>query len=86
MKRALQETLNMSRKRVRCDVELHERWEKIANITQQIANITKKKQQIINRIGDINSIVRVPEGKNWILYVCTWWRMLCGYRDSDEKE
>ena len=86
MKRALQETLNMSRKRVRCDVELHERWEKIANITQQIAHITKKKQQIINRIGDINSIVRVPEGKNWILYVCTWWRMLCGYRDSDEKE
>ena len=54
MKRALQETLNMSRKRVRCDVELHERWEKIANITQQIANITKKKQQTrkINTIAE----------------------------------
>lgn len=86
MKRALQETLTMSRKRVKSAVELHERWEKIANISQQIAHITKKKQQIINRIGDINSIVRVPEGKNWILYVCTWWRMLCAYRDSDEKE
>ena len=86
MKRVLQETLNMSRKRVKRDVYLHERWEKIANITQQITQITNKRQQIINRIGDIKRIVRVPEGKDWVLYVCTWWRMLCSYRDSDEKE
>lgn len=61
-------------------------WNRISSLTSELAQISEQREAFDKRIRGIKRLVRVPVEKDWILYCCTWWKMIMLYRDSPEKK
>ena len=61
-------------------------WNRISSLTSELAQISEQREAFDRRIQRIKRLVRVPPKKDWILYSCTWWKMIMLYHDSPEKK
>ena len=84
MKRAASTPLSSSPKHLKLSQSAF--WSRISSLTSELAQISEQREAFDRRIRGIKRLVRVPVEKDWILYCCTWWKMIMLYRDSPEKK
>ena len=84
MKRAASTPLSSSPKHLKLSQSAL--WSRISSLTSELAQISEQREAFDRRIRGIKRLVRVPVEKDWILYCCTWWKMIMLYRDSPEKK
>lgn len=88
MKRALSTSSSSCSpsKRVKENPDESNYWKQIASIALTLSDGCAKRYALQQRISKIHQLLSIPQHKNWILYTCTWWRMIMLYHDSEEKQ
>tara|TARA_B100000161_G_scaffold265383_1_gene241313 strand:- start:2779 stop:3201 length:423 start_codon:yes stop_codon:yes gene_type:complete len=84
MKRSASTTLSSEPKHLKLSQSAF--WNHMATLTSELAQVCQHREALEQRISKIKRLVRVPVEKDWILYCCTWWKMIMLYHDSPEKQ